>query len=121
DPRQDAPVLGRLGEVLNEQVGAVRATARLVESPACLVLGADELGPQMRMMLEAAGQPVPESKPTLEVNLSHPLMQRMAELEDGDTFAELAQLLLDQALLAEGQLPKDPAATARRLNQLLYD
>ncbi|CUR46366.1 Chaperone protein HtpG [Alloalcanivorax xenomutans] len=121
DPRQDAPVLGRLGEVLNEQVEAVRATARLVESPACLVLGADELGPQMRMMLEAAGQPVPESKPTLEVNLSHPLMQRMAELEDGDTFAELAQLLLDQALLAEGQLPKDPAATARRLNQLLQD
>ncbi|MHA7916954.1 molecular chaperone HtpG [Alloalcanivorax xenomutans] len=121
DPRQDAPVLGRLGEVLNEQVEAARATARLVESPACLVLGADELGPQMRMMLEAAGQPVPESKPTLEVNLSHPLMQRMAELEDGDTFAELAQLLLDQALLAEGQLPKDPAATARRLNQLLQD
>ncbi|WP_133493017.1 molecular chaperone HtpG [Alcanivorax sp. 24] len=120
-PKQDAPVLGRLGEVLNEQVEAVRATARLVESPACLVLGADELGPQMRMMLEAAGQPVPESKPILEVNLSHPLMQRMAELEDSDTFAELAQLLLDQALLAEGQLPKDPAATARRLNQLLQD
>ncbi|AFT70938.1 Chaperone protein htpG [Alloalcanivorax dieselolei B5] len=121
DPQQDAPVLGRLGDVLNEQVEAVRATARLVESPACLVLGADELGPQMRMMLEAAGQPVPESKPVLEVNLSHPLMQRMAEIEDGDTFAELTQLLLDQALLAEGQLPKDPAATARRLNQLLQD
>lgn len=120
-PDQQAPVIGRLAEALGERVEAVRATARLVDSPACLVLGKDELGPQMRMMLEAAGQAVPESKPTLEVNLKHPLLERMTGIGEGEAFSELAELLLDQALLAEGQLPRDPAATARRLNQLLQE
>lgn len=120
-PDQQAPVIGRLAEALGERVEAVRATSRLVDSPACLVLGKDELGPQMRMMLEAAGQQVPESKPTLEVNLKHPLLERMAAIDVGQSFSELAELLLDQALLAEGQLPRDPAATARRLNQLLQE
>ena len=117
----DNPVVGRLAEALGEKVETVRATARLVDSPACLVLGKDDLGPQMRMMLEAAGQPVPESKPTLEINLKHPLLTRMARIDAGDDFNELAELLLDQALLAEGRLPRDPAATARRLNQLLQE
>ena len=85
------------------------------------MLAEDELGPQMRMMLEAAGQPVPDSKPTLEVNLAHPLLQRLEGIEESATFTELAELLLDQALLAEGQLPSDPAATARRLNRLLQE
>ena len=74
-----------------------------------------------RMMLEAAGQPVPESKPALEVNLSHPLLERLQGIQDDQDFAEMAESLLDQALLAEGQLPKDPAATARRLNRLLQE
>ena len=117
----DSPLTGRLAEVPGEQVETVRPTARLVESPACLVLGKDELGPQMRMMLEAAGQSVPESKPVLEVNLSHPLIERLARVEADGEFAEMAELLLDQALLAEGQLPRDPAATARRLNRLLQE
>jgi molecular chaperone HtpG len=113
------PLIDRLGDTLSEQVAAVRPTSRLVESPACLVLGEDELGPQMRMMMAAAGQPVPDSKPTLEVNLAHPLIERLATVEADEQFNEFAALLLDQALLAEGQLPKDPAATARRLNRLL--
>ncbi len=119
--QQDNPLIGRLTETLGERVVEVRPTGRLVESPACLVLGEDELGPQMRMMLEAAGQPVPESKPALEVNLSHPLLERLQGIQDDQDFAEMAESLLDQALLAEGQLPKDPAATARRLNRLLQE
>ncbi|GAA5127542.1 molecular chaperone HtpG [Alloalcanivorax gelatiniphagus] len=116
---QDDPLIKRLADSLGDQVTEVRPTGRLVESPACLVLGEDELGPQLRQMLEAAGQPAPESKPALEVNLSHPLLARLQGIEDQAGFDEIAELLLDQALLAEGRLPKDPAATARRLNRLL--
>ena len=97
----------------------MRATSRLVDSPACLVLAEDQLGPQMRRMLEAAGQPAPENKPVLEVNLDHSLLQALAEMEEGERFDDMAALLLDQAMLAEGQLPKDPAATAQRLQELL--
>ncbi|MFP1683951.1 molecular chaperone HtpG [Alloalcanivorax sp. C16-1] len=116
---QDNPLIERLAASLGDRVTEVRPTGRLVESPACLVLGEDELGPQLRQMLEAAGQTVPESKPALEVNLSHPLLERLQGIEDPAGFDEIAELLLDQALLAEGRLPKDPAATARRLNRLL--
>ena len=115
----DNPLIGRLGSILAERVEAVRATSRLVDSPACLVLAEDQLGPQMRRMLEAAGQPAPENKPVLEVNLDHSLLQALAEMEEGERFDDMAALLLDQAMLAEGQLPKDPAATARRLQELL--
>ena len=115
----DNPLIGRLGSILAERVETVRATSRLVDSPACLVLAEDQLGPQMRRMLEAAGQPAPENKPVLEVNLSHGLLQALAGMEEGDRFDDLAALLLDQAMLAEGQLPKDPAATARRLQEIL--
>ena len=112
----DNPLIGRLGSILAERVEAVRATSRLVDSP---VLAEDQLGPQMRRMLEAAGQPAPENKPVLEVNLDHSLLQALAEMEEGGRFDDMAALLLDQAMLAEGQLPKDPAATARRLQELL--
>lgn len=115
----DNPLIGRLGSTLAERVETVRATSRLVNSPACLVLAEDQLGPQMRRMLEAAGQPAPENKPVLEVNLSHALLQALAGMEEGERFDDLAALLLDQAMLAEGQLPKDPAATARRLQGML--
>lgn len=115
----DNPLIGRLGSTLAERVETVRATSRLVDSPACLVLAEDQLGPQMRRMLEAAGQPAPENKPVLEVNLSHALLQALAGMEEGERFDDLAALLLDQAMLAEGQLPKDPAATARRLQGML--
>lgn len=114
----DDPLIQRLAASLTEQVEAVRATTRLVDSPACLVLAEDQLGPQMRRMLEAAGQPVPENKPVLEVNLDHTLLQALTRVEEGDKFNDFAALLLDQAMLAEGQLPKDPAATARRMQAL---
>ena len=116
---QDNPLIARLKASLADEVENVRATGRLVDSPCCLVLAEDQLGPQMRRMLEAAGQPVPENKPVLEVNLDHDLLRALDSVEEGDQFNDLAALLLDQAMLAEGQLPKDPAATARRMHQML--
>lgn len=118
---QDSPLVARLKASLAEEVETVRATRRLVDSPSCLVLAEDQLGPQMRRMLEAAGQPVPENKPVLEVNLDHDLLKALDTVEEGDKFNDLASLLLDQAMLAEGQLPKDPAATARRMHQMLVN
>lgn len=119
ESQEDSALVARLKASLAEEVETVRATRRLVDSPSCLVLAEDQLGPQMRRMLEAAGQPVPENKPVLEVNLHHDLLKALDTVEDGDRFNDLAALLLDQAMLAEGQLPKDPAATARRMHQML--
>jgi len=111
----DDPLIQRLSGSLSEHVEAVRATTRLVDSPACLVLAEDQLGPQMRRMLEAAGQPVPENKPVLD------LLAKLSSIDAGERFDDLAALLLDQAMLAEGQLPKDPAATARRMHEMLVN
>jgi len=110
---------GRLRETLSGRVEAVRVTQRLAESPACLVRAADEVGAQMRKLLEAAGQAVPAKRPTLEVNPSHPLVVRLEALPDGEQFRDLAGLLFDQATLAEGGQLAEPAEFVRRLNRLL--
>ncbi|MGD9843540.1 MAG: molecular chaperone HtpG [Steroidobacteraceae bacterium] len=104
---------------LKEQVAAVRVTSRLSESPAVLVVGEHDMSPQMRRMMEAAGQKMPVSKPTLEINPAHPLLQRLASLPDGDGFTDLAQLLHEQAMLANGEQLPEPAAFVQRLNRLL--
>jgi molecular chaperone HtpG len=109
----------RLGKVLEAQVEEVRATTRLTESPACLVVGDHDMGAQMRRIMEAAGQPVPESKPILEVNPSHPLLEMLDQEPDEDRFADLASVVFDQANLAEGGQLEDPAAYVSRLNKLL--
>jgi molecular chaperone HtpG len=113
---QFKPVLDRLKEVLKDKATDVRATTRLVESPACLVVQDGDMSTQLARMLKQAGQPVPEVKPILEVNAQHPLAKK---LESGENFDDLAHILFDQALLAEGGLPEDPAAYVRRVNQLL--
>ena len=94
----------------------MRATTRLVDSPACLVVQDGDMSTQLARMLKQAGQPVPEVKPILEVNAQHPLVKK---LETSENFDDLAHILFDQALLAEGGLPEDPAAYVRRVNQLL--
>ncbi len=109
----------RLGKVLDAQVEEVRATTRLTESPACLVVGDHDMGAQMRRIMEAAGQPVPESKPILEVNPGHPLLEMLDQEPDEDRFADLASVVFDQANLAEGGQLEDPAAYVSRLNKLL--
>lgn len=109
----------RLKQSLAADVADVRATARLTDSPACLVVGDFDMGAQMRRIMEAAGQPVPESKPILEINPTHPLINLLDREQDEDRFADLARVVFDQALLAEGGQLKDPAAYVERLNKLL--
>lgn len=111
-------VLKRLQEALAEQVSEVRASARLVESPACLVLGAQDMAPHMAKILAQLGQTVPENKPVLEVNVDHAIVQRLSAV-DGDAFNDWALFLLEQARVADGSLPADPAAFVARVNRLL--
>ncbi|MEQ1580820.1 MAG: molecular chaperone HtpG [Steroidobacteraceae bacterium] len=109
----------RLQKRLADHVDAVLVTSRLTDSPACLVLGEHDIGAQMRRILEAAGQKPPEAKPTLEINPEHPLLVRIAGLQEGAEFDDLALLLFEQATLADGGHLTDPAAFVQRLNRLL--
>ena len=111
----------RLGKVLEAQVEEVRATTRLTESPACLVVGDHDMGAQMRRIMEQAGQPMPESKPILELNPDHSLVQKLDKESDEDRFADLVEILFDQSTLAEGGQLLDPAAYVHRLNKLLLE
>lgn len=115
------PLLERLKTALATQVEDVKVTHRLTDSPACLVRGEYDLGSSLREMLAAAGQALPESKPVLEVNPRHALVQRLEAETDGERFNALAALVLDQAMLAEGSVPADPAAYVRRVNALLLE
>ncbi len=110
------PLLAKLKEALKDKAEDVRVTSRLVDSPACLVVQGDAMSTQLARMLKQAGQPAPESRPVLEVNPEHPLVKK---LEGSVHFNDLAHILFDQALLAEGGLPDDPAAYVRRVNALL--
>ena len=110
------PLLAKLKEALKDKAEDVRVTTRLVDSPACLVVQDHGMSTQLARMLKQAGQSAPEVKPVLEVNAEHPLVKKL----DGSVhFHDLAHILFDQALLAEGGLPDDPAAYVRRVNALL--
>ena len=117
--KEHSALVERIKKSLGDRVSDVRVTVRLADSPACLVLGEHDLGAQMRRILEAAGQKAPETKPVLEINPMHPLLERIASTEDDATFDDLTMLVFEQATLAEGgQLP-EPAAFVQRLNRLL--
>jgi molecular chaperone HtpG len=110
------PVLEKLKEVLKDKAQDVRVTSRLVDSPACLVATDGGMSMQLARILKQAGQKVPEVKPVLEVNAEHALVKKL----DGSAhFDDLAHILFDQALLAEGGLPEDPAGYVKRVNALL--
>lgn len=113
--------LEKIREVLKERVETVNVSRRLVDSPACVVAAEQDLSPQLRRMLEASGQSLPDSKPLLEVNIGHPLVKRLAEEADDKRFGELSEIVLDHALLAEGSQLEDPAAYVQRMNKLLLD
>jgi molecular chaperone HtpG len=115
------PLLKKLRQVLKERVETVNVSQRLVDSAACVVTSEQDLSPQLRRMLEASGQALPESKPVLEINVEHPLVRRLAAESDDDRFGELAAIVLDHALLAEGTPPDNPADYVRRVNRLLLD
>ncbi len=113
---QFKPVLARLKEALKDKAEDVRVTTRLVDSPACLVVQDGGMSMQLARLLKQAGQGAPDAKPVLEVNPEHPLVKKL----DGSVhFHDLANILFDQALLAEGGLPEDPAAYVKRVNALL--
>ena len=116
---QFKPILDKLKEALKDKASDVRATSRLVDSPACLVVQDGDMSTQLARMLKQAGQSVPESKPILEVNAQHPLVRKLEASSESAGFDDLANILFDQALLAEGGMPADPAAYVRRVNALL--
>jgi molecular chaperone HtpG len=116
------PVVELVQKALGERVKDVRATARLTDSPACLVVGEHEMSAHLERMLKAAGQPVPEgSKPTLEINPEHVLVKRLAAESDDSRREDLAHVLYDQALLAEGGKLEDPATFVKRINKLMLE
>jgi len=117
--KENATLVERIKNALNDQVKEVRVTTRLSDSPAVLVTGEYEMSAQLRRMMEAAGQKMPASKPTLEINPNHPLLKRLNELPEGEGFIDLATLLHEQAMLADGQQLPEPAAFVQRLNRLL--
>jgi molecular chaperone HtpG len=110
------PVVEKLKTALDTRAKDVRVSNRLVDSPAILVTAEGELSPQMIQMLKQMGQEVPETQPILEVNPEHPLIKK---LESSEQFDDLAQVIFDQALLADGGQLDDPAAYLTRVNELL--
>lgn len=118
---ENQPLVERAKAALEADVEEVRVTTRLTESPACLVVGEQDLAPQMRRILEAAGQEVPETKPIFELNPEHPLVQKLDAEPDEDRFVDLARVLYEQAQLASGGQLEDPASYVHRLNKLLLE
>jgi molecular chaperone HtpG len=114
-------LLLKIKETLGEKAKEVRVTHRLTDSPACLVADEHALSGNMERILRAAGQEVPRSKPILEVNPAHPMVQKLKANPEGERFADWSHLLFDQAVLAEGGQLEDPAAFVKRLNSLILE
>jgi molecular chaperone HtpG len=127
EPSQSAgeksPLVERSARVLEQKVADVKPSTRLVDSPACLVVPEGGLPPHLERLMRASGRELPASRRVLELNLEHPLVQRLAELEAREPGSERVQdwinLLYDQALLAEGSPPDDPTAFAKRLSRVM--
>ena len=113
------PLIEKIKAALGERVKEVRVTYRLTESPACLVADADEMSANLERMLKAAGQKVPTTKPILEINPGHPLVERLKNEAETTRFDDLSHVLFDQSLLAEGGQLEDPTTFVKRLNQLM--
>ncbi|HET7222277.1 MAG TPA: molecular chaperone HtpG, partial [Rhodanobacteraceae bacterium] len=117
--KQAEPLVKRLKELLGDRVGDVRVSARLTDSPSCLALSDYELAPHLARLLREAGQDVPDSKPTLEINPAHALVKRVESESDDAKASDLALLLLEQAEITAGAALPDPAAFVQRMNRLL--
>ncbi len=111
----------RIKTQLESDVKEVRITHRLTDSPACLVVDDEDMGEQMRRIMEAAGQAMPETKPIFELNPDHPLIVKLDQEQDEERFGDLVSILFDQASLAEGRQLEDPGQFTRRLNKLLLE
>lgn len=116
--KEDSELIERLNKSLKDKVEKVLTSSRLTKSAVCLVRSKHEPGIQMRRILEAAGQKVPESKPMLEINLKHKLIKKISKLDSKD-FNQYAKFLFDYAVIAEGGNPTDPASFLRQLDKFL--
>ncbi len=114
-------LIERIEKVLGEAVKDVRASTRLTESPACLVVDQYDMSQNLARVLKQLGQDAPMPKPILELNLEHPLLERLEKESDDEKFADLTRLIFDQAMLAEGGQLDDPASFVHRLNRLILD
>jgi len=117
--KEHGDLLKRLKDSLGERVNEVRVSTRLVDSPACIVVGEHDMSANLARVLKAVGQEAPDMKPTLEVNLDHPLVKRLEAESNQAKFDDLGLILFDQAQLAEGGQLDDPAAFVGRLNKLM--
>jgi molecular chaperone HtpG len=117
--KESEGLLKRVKDAVGDRIEAVRVSLRLKDSPSCLALGEHDMGANMRRILSATGQKVPESKPTLELNVEHPLVKYLESVGDEEQFKEFAQVLYEQAALAEGSQLANPAEYVQRLNRLL--
>ncbi|MEW8462743.1 MAG: molecular chaperone HtpG, partial [Candidatus Thiodiazotropha endolucinida] len=112
-------LLQRMQDVLGEAVKEIRVSQRLTDSPACLVVEEHDMSANLARVLKSVGQDAPQTKPIMEINAEHPLVERLEGEQDGDKFGDLTKVLFDQAQLAEGGQLDDPAAFVRRLNSLM--
>jgi len=106
-------------KVLEDQVDDIKISSRLTDSPACLVAAAGGMDANMERIMQSMGQEVPTSKRVMEINVAHPLIERLQSESDDDRFEDWSRILFDQSLLAEGSQLDDPASFTRRLNGLL--
>jgi molecular chaperone HtpG len=120
DQTAEDALLERVKGLLETKVEAVKSTSRLTTSPACLVVGQDDMGEQMRKIMQAAGQAVPETKPILELNMDHPLVAKLVDEKDDENAGRLASVLFDQAALSAGRQLENPAQFVQELNKLMF-
>ena len=120
DKTAEDALFERVKGLLETRVEAVKSTSRLTTSPACLVVGQDDMGEQMRKIMQAAGQAVPETKPILELNMEHPLVAKLVDEKDDENAGRLASVLFDQAALSAGRQLENPAQFVQELNKLMF-
>jgi len=117
--KQAGPAVEKIKKALGERVKDVRVTTRLTESPACLVSDKFDISGNLERILRQAGQEMPQVKPILEINPEHALVKRLSKMRSEEKISDFADILFDQAVLAEGALPEDPAGFVRKINALL--
>jgi molecular chaperone HtpG len=115
----DADLLKKVADTLDDRVSEARSSQRLTDSASCLVLGEQEMALHLQRLLEQAGQDLPDSRPVLELNPGHPLVNKLKTEEDEQRFSDLSLVLFEQALLSEGGSLADPAGFVRRVNALM--
>jgi len=115
------PLVTRIKEILGDRVKDVRVTHRLTESPSCLAIDDHDMGAQMRKIMQASGQEIPETKPIFEINPEHPLLSKLNQESDEERFSDLVTILFGQASLAEGGQLEDPGEFSSKINKLLLE